>query len=889
LLLALAGLSGCRRSEVADVTPVDPVIALGDHIEISLADWLNKPREELARLGDEMALNVEKQQDFARTNVQSVDLLPGLHPPTFFPVFTRCRYSAAVGFILPPYLKEGARDAAVALHLARHGDREAALKLADPTDTTLLSEIDAWRTERNYPAEWTRLVGLTLQSSQLKLSHGQVEGATELVLLHQQLREVLDARAAGGPLGAALLPLGRNALQQAAAAWRDGKVKLPRLVEGVDAALAAWGEAPASVPGLANHAKKDEVTRAFGRPAEGRTVAAATPDAVQRALDLLAVPLPVDGAQAVVAFLDGKDRLDEVLLVYRPKINEAFPEPAHLAFHLVERGFTGPAPAATPGQIRQTFEAGNLSCAVDLFTVSHAAGAVVHVGPPAKAEAQTAAVFARDPRDFGAVHLDRSFESNRHRLDPQLGGELLKIQQKAVLARITQPVSDQAPVEAVLQRETGPDLVNSLTLRWGPELTHDALYRLALPLWAAFGKGRLEVLDDNGGGALALTWENAMTRIRLLVPNGEQPPELVVADARGTDAVAVRLEAAAKLDREDRQARLQAGKPQTRLARSLQVNAPTSNGLQFEGLRLGMSRKDALAALPGSQTLRRQPLPSGLGLLILNDPPATATYWARQLFLRFGPDDNLAEIRVRYQEGPGRPGPNTPPLLEALKRVAGAPEESPGPWAGLWTDVGPSRRRPVLYRWQDDLTQLTLQRDEGGAEVALRDRPADQPQGIDLSPLQFCPRGVALCALGDARADVLKKHNVQQPPTANGADVLAEPAKSPYDLLLVWYDKGRVSRIIARHRVKQQVPAAEVPAALQAAWAQAIDQLGYIRRVEGQRGQVHGAYNWHDDVTRVRLFAQDTEDGIRLFTEFRDWPVAAQAVVARPPATGPTP
>jgi hypothetical protein len=133
---------------------------------------------------------------------------------------------------------------------------------------------------------------------------------------------------------------------------------------------------------------------------------------------------------------------------------------------------------------------------------------------------------------------------------------------------------------------------------------------------------------------------------------------------------------------------------------------------------------------------------------------------------------------------------------------------------------------------------------------------------------------------------VLHRYNVAQPPTvSNGAVVLSEPPTSPYDVLLVWFDKGRVSRIIARHRARGPVPAAEVGAALQAAWTQDFDHLGYVRRVEGQAGQVHAAYDWHDDSTRVRTFAQDTEDGVRLFTEFRDWPVAAPpALQARNPA-----
>jgi hypothetical protein len=284
-----------------------------------------------------------------------------------------------------------------------------------------------------------------------------------------------------------------------------------------------------------------------------------------------------------------------------------------------------------------------------------------------------------------------------------------------------------------------------------------------------------------------------------------------------------------------------------------------------------MTKEEALATLPGSQSLRRQALSDGVNLLFAAEPPATATYWARQMFIRFGPDNRVAEVRVRYQEGPAKPSAKAPGLLDALKKVAGAPKELPGPWAGLWTDLAP-RKAPTLYRWHDDRTALTLQRDEGGAEVTLRDCPADRPLGVELPPLQFC-------TLGYSRATVLRRFNVQQQPQAgNGAEVLSEPEGSAYDLLLVWYEKGRVSRIIARHRDGKVNSDEGVAAALQQGWARNIDRLGYVRRIEGPRGQVRGAYDWHDDVTRVRTFVQDTDQGSRVFTEFRSWPVAVKPV-----------
>ena len=50
------------------------------------------------------------------------------------PVFRAAAYSEKAGFSLPPYVKAGDADAAVALHLARLGDHEAALKLNDSDD-----------------------------------------------------------------------------------------------------------------------------------------------------------------------------------------------------------------------------------------------------------------------------------------------------------------------------------------------------------------------------------------------------------------------------------------------------------------------------------------------------------------------------------------------------------------------------------------------------------------------------------------------------------------------------------------------------------------------------------------------------------------------------------
>jgi hypothetical protein len=145
VLLALVGLAGCSRT-TPDAAPEDTETRLGDKIDVSLADWLKLSRAELAKKAEETAVTVAKQQEWARTHEHAVELLPQLHPGASVPVFQEAKFSAA-GLSLPPYLKEGSPDAAAALHLARFGDHEAAVKLGAPAD-----RLEALRAERNYAA-----------------------------------------------------------------------------------------------------------------------------------------------------------------------------------------------------------------------------------------------------------------------------------------------------------------------------------------------------------------------------------------------------------------------------------------------------------------------------------------------------------------------------------------------------------------------------------------------------------------------------------------------------------------------------------------------------------------------------------------------------------------
>src|SRR5262249_8656306 len=134
------------------------------------------------------------------------------------------------------------------------------------------------------------------------------------------------------------------------------------------------------------------------------------------------------------------------------------------------------------------------------------------------------------------------------------------------------------------------------------------------------------------------------------------------------------------------------------------------------------------------QSILKLTAPGLLNVLFTGEPPRTATNVTRQAIIRFGPDDRVAEIRVRTFDGPTSTSTSrwTQEMYAGLLRTAGAALESPGPWATLWSDLPPSKPSPVLARWQDDLSSLTLQRDGTQAEITLRDCPLDQETGIDL-------------------------------------------------------------------------------------------------------------------------------------------------------------
>jgi hypothetical protein len=875
VVLAAAGAGGCKRNAVPVAVVEDPSTRLPETTAVAVADWINLARPELDRRCDDELSTAAKLLDVTRGDRRSLQLLPKLRPVLTLPVFQTARFSPRAGLSLPPYLEEGKKDAAVALHLARHGDADGALLLAGASDAPLRQEIEAQRAGRNYPVEWTRLVALAQFVNELRLARGAADApdaAANLIQLHQQLRLVLDPKAAAGPLGAALLPGGRHTLEAAAKAWGDARKT--GLAGDVTAALGAWGEAPEPAPALAPGAGRAELERVFP-PAGNAHAAVALGAAAPRAFDLLTLPLPCDEFDGAAAFLDGQGRLAELVAFYRPRAAQVYPEPAYLTQRLADFGFPGQEAPAAKGALRCTAAAG-LTYDVTLVPRGSSLGGLVRVtdgkGPSAPA------FTPPDPRDFGAVHFDRTFDQNRLAIAPeQRSADSVTVTKAAEVRRVAPPGPERGRALALppgasvqLRRLEGYDLLAGVTVRWDRGENAAALGGLAVPLWAAYGAPRFEAVADPAGGHLALAWEGESMRYTLRLPHDQdQPPEFDAEDLRGASGAAEREKAAQTFDRDQRAARLAAGKPLQRIPRAFE---------EASTVRLGMPRAEVQAALPASQSLRKAELADGWNVLFLKPPPASGAATPQQFLVRFGPDGAVAELRLRYLERYIPKGDPTPSLLARLTAKSGAPETLPSPWAGLWADLPPQKPSPALYRWRDDTTAMTLQRDAGGAELTLRDCPADRPGGVELPPLRFCSRGIDGCALGDDRREVLQRWKITEPTLTSDGGVMRPAKKSgPYEAVVAYFENGKVVRVLAFHRAKANFQASEVPVALQQWWGSDLDHLGCVRHQDVPAGKVVAGFGWHDDVTRVWAFALDSDQGPRLHTEWREWPVPAPA------------
>jgi hypothetical protein len=847
------------------------LIKLEGASQFNVAELLTHPREELAAQADDCAARIDYFEQLHQQGRLPFMLLPEVRLPYAVPVFRQAKFSAKAGFSLPPYASEDRKDTELALHLARYGDVEAARKLVDPTDTEALKRIEALRLEHNYPVEWTRLVGMLLHRTQYHVLTGNLDEVKQLIGLHEQLGKLLVGKSRSSPLGIDLLARGRSILAQAAAAWRLEK-RLD-LADQADAFVRAWGELPAQTLPWQPPLDRARAERLFGVKSEGRLVSATAP---LRMLDLLELAFPDDGLLSAIGTFDGSDRLEEILLLYRTREDEFYPGPDALTYVVLEAmklgGAGTAAPAARTGGQWQTYALPGAAFDVALVRHNPAAGAIVRlrstVGRPISGNAKGTL-----PRDFGGVSLDRSFEQNRRRVAWQQRANRITVTARPGLDQVQAPVNSLPVSRLALERPAGHDVLSRLTFHYEMRRKNGfSLGMFAAPLWALGGTAHIE--GGLGPTPLLLAWEDDQTTYVLRLPNHSDQEATL--DIYTHDPVAGRLDTpgfkwvdhpdlnfasraavVAAREHDARRIRFESGHPWMRLSREL------------EQIKLGMSREEVRQVLPADFMAFKRTSGNDLLVTMTGDLPRKTLVVPREYYVRFNGSGRVAEIGVRYTNGAGPGG--VAKYLATTEKRAGAPELVPGPWLQTWADLPARKAPPTMRRWQDDTTRLTAQQDGPNLEVRLLDCPRDHEEGVPLPPLAYLQRGTESCALGTRREVLVREWKVGSPVLFNGAVVLAPKAGSPFDALLVWLDNDRVVKVVARHKAKSHLDAAQAGRAVVEAWTQESRNLGYPWRQDlSEEGGVQ-AWTTQDDMTRVRIFWQQGNDGSRrLFTEWRD-------------------
>jgi hypothetical protein len=854
----LAGLllvAGCNQ-QVAD--PSGGRKGLTDQGNTDLAQLLGKPRSELAAKAKEIEQQLQAKRKAISEGKGEVVLVKDL-PPFVMPVFREADYRDKIGLSLPTYVAEDAKDSDVAVQLARFGDGEGAGKLVDPSDTAAARQIEGYRCDKNYPVEWTRLVAIMLHSAESQLAADDADAGSELISLHKQLLTVLDEKAQKGALGAALLPRGRDVLSQAGSAWKAAKLKA--LAEQATRYIREWGEAKGPIFGIPFGATVAQVQRLLHSQAKESLVPATN---LNRALDLLGLPFPEDGIESVLTELNDAKQLSDVYITYRPGIASVYRTPALLAHTLVERGYSGEDVPKAPGLERRIYTSPEGGCSVMLVRHGAGLGALVHLrkGSAAKERATLS-------RDFGALNLERSFEQNRLLIAPQQRGEAVNTEDQARLAAIENPFPTLKLSKAGVERQPNTNLTLAFAMAF---VTGSAgappLHSFVLPLWVKYGPPEFHGVHDQTGDHLLLSWKDSRTEYDLRLPYENAEPVQFEVRAIGSttaeETVDKRMTRALAFDRKERDDRLAAKKPARRLPR------------QLESLELGMAKGRALELLPAGRANPKRDMPDGITVTLTDEGSKNEARVARQFFVRFGADEKVVEVRARYEAGPASRNTNNwmKTLRESLSKSGGAPQEIHADWAGLWDDSKAVRRRIKEYYWIDDLTLATLQTDDFGAELRIRDCPPEYPLGIPLPPLAYLKRGPEPLVLSQTLQEVTQAWGVvQQEKSADGGLVLRPPSGSQYNVILVYFDQVGVSRIVAQHaagRAKRGTQA-EWQQAIVEAWNRDPGSLGWYRRQEFSPNDLLQGMGWNDDRTRLRIFWAESSDGsIHAFTEWKN-------------------
>lgn len=842
--MAIFGLIGCSRGIPPEIeTPVvdggqNPLVPLEVDLSkpteaIDLAELLKLSREELAKRCDELEKTIRRQEQFRIEGNLKYTLLPNSRLPLVLPVFRDAAYSKDRGFSLPPYLKVDAHDSAVAFHVGRHGDIEAAEKLIEPGDEDTIKIIREGATDQLYPLEWTRLVALYLHSNQIALAMDNKDGAKNLLSLQKQLRTVLDDKAKHGPLGAALLSRGLGTLKQAAAAYKA--IRRDDIAAQIAAAIAALGDIPPST--ILVPRNLDSLASVFGNKAGPNAVIAFSSG---RVADLLNLNLPTTESDTCVAFTDDAKKTSEILFTFRPLLFEF--DTAQQFGEALDDTFAGrneESPATLP---RRVWDLGQGQLDLTLVPRHATLGAVARIQLPGVGR------VAELPRDFGPVHLDRTFEMNRRLAAWTKKGATLTFTEQAALP-LGNPLKNRPVAEVVVDREPKTDLVNRIAFDFVENQKEPAAGNIARPLFWSAGRPAL-VLGDVGS-AIDFVWNDSKTRYRLRFPYArEKSISLEVVDASGAD-VDARLKNAIAKDAADRLERLQSKRPFSVVPR------------QLDGFKLGMSRAEFKKALPKSPQMIEREIPNGIMAALLGSPePADAV--AREWFARFS-DDKLTEIRIRYVDlHSNKPGAFLK-KLEALKQKVG-PAETVSLTTASWADL-PKRGNSALFSWQDDNTYLTCLQEPHGLELTLRDCPPELPLGQPQPPLDFLSRGTSAVKLGMPAAELMK---LGAQPAEGGAFMLDGAAQDNHDVILAWVQNGKVDRILARNKNAMPLKTEEQASrTILEQWARDSRALGWPNRQDTLNQRLQSLAT-RDDQTRFRLYWQNEANGLAIYSEWKD-------------------
>ncbi|HEV8060040.1 MAG TPA: hypothetical protein VGP68_09215, partial [Gemmataceae bacterium] len=314
-------------------------------------------------------------------------------------------------------------------------------------------------------------------------------------------------------------------------------------------------------------------------------------------------------------------------------------------------------------------------------------------------------------------------------------------------------------------------------------------------------------------------------------------------------------------DLAERQARLAAGKPLQRIRRKIDL------------FYLGATREEVRKFLPTGHAVLKSDTADGMTVIFPTEGSASDTHVLRQSFVRFDAQGHAAEIRLRYDDGPSRSKASwAGEMLKDLQKRCGASESVPCPWTAVWSDLPAQKPVPASLVWNDDITRLRFNRDSGGVELTLTDCPAEHPGGLPLPPLEILARGPVHCTLGMTRDQIYESWTTKQHPliAADGALVLRPAPASGLDALLVYFDNDQVVRVVGRQMQAAGKDNAALSEAVRADWAKNMRTLGWPRRQDSAPGNLLQGLAWHDDVTRVRVFWQEPDNGPgRVFTEWK--------------------